>query len=849
MRAALGLPPAPGTASVGQQPTAVAAHAPTSLDEYLQQHHHQQQQQDFQRDFQLRQLLLQDQIEHHFGAGGSAALRNAIAAEQQQQAAANRLAEYGGGGDVGQQYRQLLLNHQLQEAAQQQRLEEQDYLRQHAAALRYQDEVARRQQQQLLAGLPASYHHPHHQHHQDEIELAEAEAAATFTGNAESYATTAASQQQQQLDTSSSAVALAEYTAMREQRVKAAAAIAALSAGGAAAASPSIQEQIAATVASRNKRSYSHDSHDLENLLLQRQQQLQLQPPAKQQRLAGLEIDAKPSAAPSPSVAAAAIVGAAGHPVVGGLDTVAIAAGLQQQQQLVADLLLPPIIMRKGTVEQLLSAAEEEEKVDDAAVVLGSLKTTTAVEWSDESDQDEYRGMGEEETVVFVGSSKPKQPKSVSIKIRSFKSKLPVLPAEPLLEASAIAHAESDKQVLGDEGMVEEDIRVASPSLGLDSVKTKKVSAVLEYPYSVDTWWPSKDAVRRERHEAGETSDEDAFVQEAPPSPTEVTQFRTNKPKIRSRLQTEVEPGVLEKLNHCRIHRVRAKKKKNSTSPELVHCFQVTELYPNDVMVCCSVCGTWRHAACGGHFKQYSTRENCVEPFVAICENCHEEQNLVKQYPKAERRIERQRMEQLRRGMSTSAVMRNASYSKHSGTYKWPLGSVSATHIGGHTRSVHARHDKAERQWTDMASRLGRGFGNRAKDRVRIRTKELERLLVSIEDSESYTDRHNMLLFLLRDTARDVPIGYDNQPRNIFDPAEDENGFSLGGLNGAGTSVTPGIDGAAAATLCMRSRCTRYRRFDSLFCSDGCGVLALEMDLLRSLQDASDVHPSVLRLT
>jgi len=89
-------------------------------------------------------------------------------------------------------------------------------------------------------------------------------------------------------------------------------------------------------------------------------------------------------------------------------------------------------------------------------------------------------------------------------------------------------------------------------------------------------------------------------------------------------------------------------------------------------MVCCPVCGTWRHAACGGHFKQHSTREDCVGPSVAICQNCHEEQSVVGECPKAERRIERQRMGQLRWGMSTSAVMRNASYSRHSGTHKGP---------------------------------------------------------------------------------------------------------------------------------------------------------------------------------
>ena len=42
---------------------------------------------------------------------------------------------------------------------------------------------------------------------------------------------------------------------------------------------------------------------------------------------------------------------------------------------------------------------------------------------------------------------------------------------------------------------------------------------------------------------------------------------------------------------------------------------------------------------------------------------------------------------------------------------------------------------KAEKQWSDMATRLGRGYGYRPKERIRVRTKELERLLVSVEDA------------------------------------------------------------------------------------------------------------------
>jgi hypothetical protein len=46
---------------------------------------------------------------------------------------------------------------------------------------------------------------------------------------------------------------------------------------------------------------------------------------------------------------------------------------------------------------------------------------------------------------------------------------------------------------------------------------------------------------------------------------------------------------------------------------------------------------------------------------------------------------------------------------------------------------------------------------------------------------------------------------------------------------------------------CMRLGCNKKPRFDSAFCSDGCGVLTMEKDLLCSLQYASDMHPYELR--
>ena len=122
----------------------------------------------------------------------------------------------------------------------------------------------------------------------------------------------------------------------------------------------------------------------------------------------------------------------------------------------------------------------------------------------------------------------------------------------------------------------------------------------------------------------------------------------------------------------------------------------------------------------------------------------------------------------------------------------------------------------------------------------------------------------------MRDTSRDHPVGFENERRNIFDPEEDPEPEELiveepqknnqddnahkGDLPdeivalGTFTSDTKNItETAANSILCAREGCTRKPRFDSLFCSDSCGVSALELDLLRSYEESSDIHPSVLR--
>mmetsp|Transcript_38106 Transcript_38106/g.42709 ORF Transcript_38106/g.42709 Transcript_38106/m.42709 type:complete len:827 (+) Transcript_38106:148-2628(+) len=527
----------------------------------------------------------------------------------------------------------------------------------------------------------------------------------------------------------------------------------------------------------------------------------------------------------------------------------------------------------RGSFGDLIEAALTDNKKDDAADILASIKKET-IEWS-ESEDDEEAGEEEERQLAVV--------KGDTIVLPNFTSFLPQLPEEPILNVPASKKKKKRKF----RGILDEDDssvetkssgkkkhgKFSQAEKGKDKDKQELEREFGDLPYPIDPWWPTTTSIKREKKALGESSydnecDENSIII------GDERQFRANVNKINERLKNDVEPGVLEKIPHCRVHRMAMKKRKNPSAPELVYCTQVTELYPNDVMVCCSCCGTWRHTACGGHYKQYSIREAIDTPFETVCDRCYAEEKILTDHPSARKRLDRQRCEQIRRGLTTSAAMRQHSFSKHGGTYKWPLGSVSATHIGGHTRSVHSRHDKAEKQWTDMATKLGRGYGHRPKEKVKVRTKELERLLISIEDAEGHTDRHNMLVFLMQDTIKNAPVGFEKKRRNMFDPEDykeaeseetDEDKFphkkplALPDNQEKSTLSKRSYEAddknvydsekslKKKYSTCKRKECTAKCRFDSSFCSDACGVSSLESDLLRTFFYSSDIHPSALR--
>jgi len=405
------------------------------------------------------------------------------------------------------------------------------------------------------------------------------------------------------------------------------------------------------------------------------------------------------------------------------------------------------------------------------------------------------------------------------------------------------------------------------------------------YSAPIDTWWPSNGTIEKEKRvlrndTKKNTKEEEKFVQKMTKDPV---------------------PGVMQKLPHCKLHVLRYRQQKGTDPPEPMFCFQVTDAHCKDTMVCCSICSTWRHVACGGHYT-WHTPKSCGEgsiSFVPICDICHTEQKILQKYPLANKRIDRQRTEHLKRTQAVNAVMRMYTYAKHGDKVEpnsWPLGSVPATHIDSHIRNIQLRNEQAQKNWEEMSTKLNTGFGSRHKEKVTLRTREFERLALNLEDAETEMDLHNMILFLQNDLARSTPIGFENPHYNYFDPADDEYRHDQYGKGKKQASIweegselkernpqDTGIDDDSKDEMsdqsadkssfhgkdiqqtnnknksyfvsshrnkdisCLRSDCHRKARFDSVYCSDGCGVHVAESDLLDSFKFAINMHPHLLR--
>lgn len=128
-----------------------------------------------------------------------------------------------------------------------------------------------------------------------------------------------------------------------------------------------------------------------------------------------------------------------------------------------------------------------------------------------------------------------------------------------------------------------------------------------------------------------------------------------------------------------------------------------------------------------------------------------------------------------------------------------------------------------------------------------------------------------MMQFLQQDSRKEYPAGFEKHLTNLFDPDDDEQ-VQNGGNHLIASTLSPmedeemeahkGIVGRKPPALaesfdddadseteetCTRRGCCKKPRFDSVFCSDPCGVSALEYDLFRSLEVAGEMHPSLMR--
>jgi len=307
-------------------------------------------------------------------------------------------------------------------------------------------------------------------------------------------------------------------------------------------------------------------------------------------------------------------------------------------------------------------------------------------------------------------------------------SRLPELPCEPDYDpTTATANVDYEGPEQAPDGV---PLDVEDPVF-LAQEETEKEEPL--YYASIDTWYPSNNAIKRGNRKL---KTDDTTVYELKLRNGEKINVTAS---MHDRLGKSAEPGAIEKLPHCKIHERMFQAQYGKLSKEPLFCSQVTEIYCTSVMLCCSSCSTWRHAECGGHHAFYSP-QNREEHFKPVCDRCYQETAVIEKYPQVEKRIARQRDIHLRKTHVAADIMRHAAYAKHGGTYKWPLGSVLQCHIGGHSRSVHIRHERSEKQWKDMLHKLN-SSGNASKsprDRVKQRTKELERVLNNLEEAGKF---------------------------------------------------------------------------------------------------------------
>ena len=195
------------------------------------------------------------------------------------------------------------------------------------------------------------------------------------------------------------------------------------------------------------------------------------------------------------------------------------------------------------------------------------------------------------------------------------------------------------------------------------------------------------------------------------------------------------EPFVLHKIPHCKKYLLECSSSDAASNRKPLFCFQVTEIFPKDLMVCCSICFTWRHVCCGGHHCISGIKlAKLNKPFVPICDFCFKEKKRYSENIKIKRSLNQRRREHLRRSLISHKIMRNASNLKQK-TSNWPLGSVKAEKIKDHINEVFLQNQILVKEWNEMSNTLGKEGSGKTKDRMKTRSKYFEQLLGYLEDA------------------------------------------------------------------------------------------------------------------
>lgn len=434
-------------------------------------------------------------------------------------------------------------------------------------------------------------------------------------------------------------------------------------------------------------------------------------------------------------------------------------------------------------------------------------------------------------------------------------SNLPLLPSEPELNPTMHVNSVSKDHRLPLPHEAPLDVKeplFISKSLPM-SLKTVGSS-------SFDSWYPSNKSILRERKTQGMMDADKKIVAEVS-TPDSTLPISAS---VHDRLHSSMEPGAIEKLPHCKLYEQMYLAKNDENLREPLFCFQVAELHCQSMMVCCSKCSTWRHVQCGGHFSCSIPRRE-ISLFYPVCDRCHAEELILDKYPLARSRIERQRIIHLRKTQTVGSIIRTAAYAKF-GSQNWPPGSIQSSQLTSHKKGMLTRFAKAEKQWNDMLVKLG-PQEKTAHKLVALRSKEFERILQYLEDSEIKCNLHNAILFLQRDIQKKYPTGHEKPLFNLFDPEDDSLRISIFKEKHANkddtndssddeSEITGSEDDLETTKekqskdlpiVCMRIGCKRSPRFDSHFCTDACGILTMESDLLQTLKQADQLHPSNLR--